>query len=520
MTLDHAVVERLTLRREATEALIRAGHSDGLGPASWFAQLEPTRFRVLPHTTVIDRALTDLLVTPGGSVMITTPPRVGKSMLVSQILPSWWLTYRWWDAIVLSAYAERLAMRHAVAARGIMAAYGPQYGLAMSTEQATKTQWRLAAGGGMLARGVGSGLVGEDMHLGIIDDPVKDRQAAESDTVRTAVWDWYSAVFLTRLEPQTRRVLIMHRWRDDDLAGRILDSEGRVEEGGQWKVVHLPALALPVDRERGIYPDPLGRATGAPLSHPKIPADATDRLLAHWERQRAMSTARDWNALYQGTPHDVEGALLTDDEIRAATKPRPGDFRRIAVGVDPAGGGRDTVGVVTVGLDRDRRAWLLDDRTRRMPASEWPRVVCLAAHEHGADRIVVEKNFGGDMAKQLIAQAWEALALSRDVSGLCPLVVEVTARRAKVLRAEPVAQAVKTGRVFFDAGADLKQLGAELTMWEPGSTWSPGALDAGVHAVTELLPVSPRGGEVASPVGRRRDDLGRGGGLAGRRRTA
>ena len=124
------------------------------------------------------------------------------------------------------------------------------------------------------------------------------------------------------------------------------------------------------------------------------------------------------------------------------------------------------------------------------------------------------------MAKQLIAQAWEALALSRDVSGLCPLVVEVTARRSKVLRAEPVAQAIKTGRVWFARGAQLRQVSTEFQMWEPGSTWSPGALDAAVHAVTDLLPASPRGGEVASPVGRRRDDVGRGRGLAGRRRSA
>ncbi|WP_298442540.1 hypothetical protein, partial [Gordonia sp. (in: high G+C Gram-positive bacteria)] len=84
--------------------------------------------------------------------------------------------------------------------------------------------------------------------------------------------------------------------------------------------------------------------------------------------------------------------------------------------------------------------------------------------------------------------------------------------------AEPVAQAVKTGRVWFARGAQLRQLGAEFTMWEPGSTWSPGALDAGVHAVTELLPAVPRGGEIHNPAGRRRDQGGPRGGLAGRRR--
>ena len=512
-------VDRIGLRRAATETLIRSGHHEDLGPAAWYAALEPKRFVRRPHTNVIDTAITKLLVTPGDSLMIWTPPRAGKSMLVSQILPAWWLTYRPADAVVLSAYAERLAMRHAVGARGITAAYGPQYGLRISAEQAAKSDWRLAAGGGMIARGVGSGLTGENMHLGIIDDPVKDRAAAESDTIRSGVWDWYSGSFLSRLEPHTRRVVIMTRWRTDDLAGRILDSEGRVEEGGRWRVLHLPALALPENRERGIYADPLGRAPGGPLTHPKIDVVDTAAALAHWEQQRALSSTRDWNALYQGTPYDVEGSLLTDDDVRAATGRSPGQFRRIAVGVDPAGGGRDTVGVVAVGLDADRRAWFLADRTARMPAAEWPRIVCQVASHVGADRIVVEKNYGGDMGKQLLVQAWEALSRAGDVDGLCPLVVDAVALKSKVLRAEPVAQAVKTGRVWFDRDADLRQLAVEFTMWEPGSKWSPGALDAAVHAVTDLLPTSPRGSEVHNPARRPRSIAGEGrSGLAGRRR--
>ncbi|MFZ2488668.1 MAG: hypothetical protein WAZ19_11145 [Anaerolineae bacterium] len=310
------------------------------------------------------------------------------------------------------------------------------------------------------------------------------------------------------------------RWHQDDLVGRLLDRDGRVEEGGEWVVLHMPALALAEDRDRGIWADPLGRAAGEPLPHPRITEGDVAELAAHWARQRTRSTERDWNALYQGVPFSVAGALLSEDDVRAATADAPAQFKRVAVGVDPAGGGRDTVGIVTVGLDSRRRAWFLDDATAKMSAAEWPQAVCRVAHAQDADRIVVEKNFGGDMGKQLIAQAWEHLARDNVVVGLCPLVVEVTARRSKVLRAEPVAQAIKTGRCFFARGGSLKQVATEFQMWEPGSTWSPGALDAGVHAVTDLMPAVPRGGEIANPASRRRDGATPRGGLASKRRTA
>lgn len=509
--------DQIRLRREATETVLRNGIHDGVGPAHWWAQLD-RRYQVRPHTKVISDALADMLITPGSSTMIWTPPRAGKSKLTSQILPAWWETYRPYDRIVLTSYAERLSMRHTVAARGIMTSYGPQYGLTMSRAQATKSDWTLTTGGGMIARGVGSGLTGDDMHLGIIDDPVKDRAAAESETIRDGLWDWYSSVWLSRREPHTRELLVMTRWSKNDLAGRILTEQGRIEEGGRWRVIHLPAIALAPDAEKGIYADPLGRSPGEPLTHPKIDDGDVAAMLAHWTRQRSESVARDWNALYQGVPFDAEGALLTADDILAATRPAPASWRRVAVGVDPSGGGRDTAGVVAAGLDQDHHLWWLADKTARMTPFQWPRTACQLAHDVGADRIVYEQNFGGKMSEPLITQAWDELLREGAVTGLCPLVTPVVARKSKILRAEPIAQAVKTERAFFARGAGLKQLTNEWQMWEPGSSWSPGALDAGVHVATHLLPDLPRGASTSNPSKRRRDDA-RASGVNARRRA-
>lgn len=498
MVVDAETSEKIRIRRLATERVLREhGPQSWIGPAAMAAELEPSVFVRRPHIDAMNAALSELLIEPQGALMIWSPPQVGKSWIVSQWTPAWWLTMRPQDRFVLGCYAESLALRNSLAARSIMAAHGADYGLSLSRDQASKSDWSLNTGGGMIARGVGGAITGQTMNIGLIDDPVKDREAAESELIRQKVWDWYSSVWLTRRSPDAREIVCMTRWRSDDLAGRILDMDGRVEEGGRWKVVHLPAVAIPESRERGVYPDVLGRAPGEPLSHPKIEVGDEVSLRAHWERARTQSTARDWNAMYQGVPFDAEGALLSEDDVRAATRDSgPEGVRRACVAVDPSGGGRDTAGVVGLVLDGDGHVWFTHDRTRRMSSTEWSRQACLLAQELEAGEIVVEKNFGGDMATTLVAQAWDQLLREGVVTGLCPMVRDVVARKSKVLRAEPIAQAIKLGRVSFVRG--LTTLTHEWQMWTPGSKWSPGALDAAVHGATHLLPALPRGAQVTA----------------------
>ncbi|BDD81470.1 hypothetical protein TPB0596_12330 [Tsukamurella pulmonis] len=480
-------------------------------------------FNVRAHTEVIDDALVWTEETPDAALMIWTPPQVGKSALSSRIFPAWWLSRRPRDRIALASYALSLAAGHGAWVRDWIRAYGPEYGLHLSDSEATRTDWTLTTGGGLRARGVGGGLTGHPVDIGIIDDPYKDREQAESETIRDKVWDWYSSVFLSRMSPGARQAVIMTRWHQDDLCGRLLQRDGRIEEGGKWRVVHLPAIAVAPDHTRGFYADPLGREPGEPLTHPKL--TTRDDLERYWAGRRAITVARDWNSMYQGVPYDAEGALLTDDDIRDATVTTAPAARRVAVAIDPSGGGRDTAGIVAGLLGTNGKVYITHDRTARMTSDRWSRTACLLAVEADADRIIVEKNFGGDMAKTLIRQAWDQLQREHDDDGqplippgrLCPNVHEVVARRSKVLRAEPIAQAVKTGRVKFLQG--LTTVTSEFSMWEPGSTWSPGALDAAVHLATDLLPPIAAGATITSVAKRKRDDTGRGGSWTDRRRA-
>ena len=179
--------------------------------------------------------------------------------------------------------AERFSRR----ARNITAGAS----IAMSLDSAVaKTRklleaWENERGGEFFAAGIGSAIAGRRAKLGLIDDPIKSREEADSERIRQKHWDWYLNDFLTRLMPGAAQIVIQTRWHEDDLSGRILE-----REAAQWTVIKLPMLA--------IENDPLGRPEG-------------ERLWPEWFTDEMVKTAqgdvRAWNALYQQDPAPEDG---------------------------------------------------------------------------------------------------------------------------------------------------------------------------------------------------------------------
>lgn len=143
----------------------------------------------------------------------------------------------------------------------------------------------------------------------IIDDPIKDRKEADSEVYRQAVWDWWTDVASARFGPVTRVVLILTRWHDDDLAGRLLAAE----DGDLWRVVNIPAQAdhNPAKGETDI----LGREPG------EFMISARGRTQAQWERRKRTAGPRTWAALYQGDPSPAEGDTFKRDLWKRYTEP-------------------------------------------------------------------------------------------------------------------------------------------------------------------------------------------------------
>ena len=172
---------------------------------------------------------------------------------------------------------------------------------------------------------------------------------------------------------------------------------------------------------------------------------------------------------------DVEGALWTWEMIdRVAAHP---DLVRVVVGVDPAGSANrrsDETGIIVVGVDDAGHLYVLGDVSGRYSPGGWAQRTHGIAETHGADRIVAEKNYGGDMVKHTL-----------DTSGYGANVRLVESRRGKAIRAEPIVAYYEKGKVHHVG--DLSDLESELTTWVPGEGDSPNRLDALVHACTELL---------------------------------
>lgn len=451
------------------------------------------------HLAAIDSAFKRVLAGEIDRVIITTPPQVGKSMRSSVWGLFWWLVWRPKDRIAHISYAAALAHRNSRMTRNLIRMYGVEHQLWLSADRTAVDDWELTTAGGMRATGIDGGLTGTSADIAIIDDPHKDRAEADSPAAKEAVWNFWSGTLVPRLAPKAPVILIQTRWAKDDLAGRVLALEGRRDEGGRWEVISLPCYA---DAR-----DPLGRAPGQPLTHPKIDESDEVGLREHWEDKRRTTTSRDWNALFLCSPVAKVGALLDESLIdsRSTYGPLP-EWLYAGVAVDPSGGGRDIAGIVGgVKLADGTMRWT-HDRSGNMSSAQWSREACLLAHEIGADRIVFESNYGGDLAELAIRTSWDFLEREGKVSGLPPMIKSTHAKRNKRLRAEPIAQQVKEGRAQF--GAPLPELKGDWLEWFPDSNYSPGRLDASVYLAFAMLDVPGSEALISSPVKVQRSSVG------------
>lgn len=193
-------------------------------PGDLAAYLNPRNVRT-PALDLIDKALVELMNTPDGRLIITMPPQEGKSLRVAGDFPAWALLQQPDWRIITASYGQRLADRNGRAIRRRIANH-PELGLTIARDNGAVSEWTLEGHeGGVYSVGIGGSVTGQACDLMIIDDPVKSRQEAESETIRSHVWDWWTDEASSRFGAGTRVVLIMTRWHEDDLAGRLLEHD-------------------------------------------------------------------------------------------------------------------------------------------------------------------------------------------------------------------------------------------------------------------------------------------------------
>lgn len=232
-------------------------------------------------------------------LIIEAPPRHTKSELASRRFPAWYMGRHPDRQIITSTYSGEFAQDFGREVRGIVnseefARLFP--GVSVSDDSAAAGRWHTNQRGVYVAVGVGGPITGRGAHIAIIDDPIKNRQDADSETIRDSVWKWYTSTLRTRLMPGGAIVLVLTRWHEDDLAGRLL--EASKESGERWEVLRLPAVAG--------HDDPMGRRPGEALWPAWYPVDELDRI-------RGAIGPRDWSALYQQEPVPDTGGQFQRD---------------------------------------------------------------------------------------------------------------------------------------------------------------------------------------------------------------
>lgn len=355
-------------------------------------------------------------------IMIFLPPRHGKSMTVTESFPSWFIGRDPKRRVIEVSYGDALAQKFGRENRRKIEEYGKSiFNIEMATDNHSATNWSIKGQrGGMISAGIGGPITGEGSDCLIIDDPIKNRAEANSLTYREMIWSEYKSTLRTRLQPNGIIIIILTRWHEDDLAGRILASEG----GNEWTIISLPAEA-----EEN---DPLGRGVGDPL----WPDGGFDSA---WLKETKRDVGpQDWIALYQQRPSPEEGNLLKRQWWQFY-QALPAKFDEIIQSWDCAFKGLESsdyvVGQVWGRFNADK--FLLDedrgkyDIVQTMNAIEtmsgkWPR----------AKRKLIEDKANGPAVIQM---------LKHKVPGL----IAVEPEGGKVVRVQAVRPEIQSGNVYL-----------------------------------------------------------------------
>lgn len=371
-----------------------------------------------------------------------------NSEIASKTFPAWHLGHHPNHDIIGCSYSAALAIDFSRKVRGLV--QDERYpnifkDTLMDETSQSAERWNTSTGGGYVAAGVQGPITGRGAHIAVIDDPVKDREAAESETTRQAIKDWYSSTLYTRLAPGGGILVIQTRWHEDDLGGWLLEqmkeAEQEMAETGEWpsdadrwEVVRYPAIATHDEEYR----------KSCEALHPeRYPLKSLNRI-------KRTLIPRDWEALYQQNPVSADGDYFKKDNFILYDTAPPLEALRIYAAWDLAIGQKTTndftCGVV-VGIDRSNDIWVLHRYYGRWGSDqliqqffECQRVwnPTLQGIEHGQIEMTLEPFILKEMAEK--KQKFNYIKLK-------------TRGNDKMTRARPIQGRMEQSRVHFPRNA-------------------------------------------------------------------
>lgn len=242
-------------------------------------------------------------------LILNTPPQHGKSTTITETLPSWYIMKHPDNSVIEVSYGDDLAERFGKRNLEKVKEFGHLFGIEVDPKKSTSREFQIKGHRGrMISKGIGSGLTGHSGHLIVVDDPVKNREQADSENSRNAVWNEFVDSILSRTQGGSKVIIIMTRWHEDDLAGRIM------------REMPDKATLINLECECESEDDPLGRRTkeqngeevGDALLNDCPMLGKGNSWLKDFKKTFITQEAgiRSWYALYQGRPTTREGNIL------------------------------------------------------------------------------------------------------------------------------------------------------------------------------------------------------------------
>jgi predicted phage terminase large subunit-like protein len=381
------------------------------------------KWKAFNYLRYISIEVAKAIVAGKGRIIITLPPRHGKSELISNWLPTWFL-YNWPDRkIILASYAMDFAASWGAKVKSNLTE-NPLIQTSLSEDVQAKRRFKTLDGGQMISAGIGGPITGEGANLFIIDDPIKTWQDAMSDLIRERHKDWYKSVARTRLEPGGSIVVMHTRWHEDDLIG-WLTSNKDAEFYEKWHVINLPAIC---EEEH----DEVGRKRGDALNPERFPLTELEQIRGGEEGGLV------WNALYQQRPSAMKGNVVLREWLRYYDI-KPATFEEVAIFADltyKEGTDNDFTVVQCWGRNGSN-LFLLDQIRDRMGFPDQVKAIKeMCVRYPMAFAKVIEEAANGAAVIQ---------HLKSEISGLIPYNPK-TSKMARLAAVSPVFQA---GNVFY-----------------------------------------------------------------------
>lgn len=410
MTRDkyiEAMAENELCRRLYSEYLIKVHHG---------------MYKPLQHTQYLAERLQAIADGEQKHIIVEMPPRHSKSMTITETFPSYFIGRNPNKHVIATAYSEGLARKFGRLNRNKLVEFGADiFDIRMANDNSTATNWSVGDfTGGMVATGIGGSITGEGADLLIIDDPIKNNAEAQSETIRNKIWDEWETTLSTRLHKGASVIVVMTRWHEDDIVGRLLERSPY-----DWERIRMPAIAEDED-------DLLGREVGEPLS-------AELGFDEHWaELKKQEVGSKTWNSLYQQRPSASEGNIFKREWWQFYER-APRKFDRMIISWDLTFKGNDNndyvVGQVWIKKGADK--YLIEQIRGRMDFPETLQAVKNLARKYPqAKEILIEDKANGPAVIS---------SIKREVSGIIP----ITPRGSKVARAQAITPQIESGNVFL-----------------------------------------------------------------------